>query len=277
MFVEPPHRSIIIGASRLAGVLSSAGLDRAVDVVKAIPRYGDMTPSQYSLALDWLMSDPDLVYRLSLLDGVDEINRFFFEEYAINSKWINSADLIYKGPEDLPTAALDLADGLSIEPGLALDLVRGAHYRINRERLAEIGLMGEIAILELLESKGLNCRQVSLVSDTFGYDIEAMEPSTGSIAHLEVKASTNFSRSSFFLSRNELEVSLKDESWMLVYLQIGEAGNLVYIGTVDSDWIHDSRPLDRSVDVTWESARFCVDPLALEPAIRVGNVSIELT
>lgn len=80
-----------------------------------------------------------------------------------------------------------------------------------RERL---GAAAEGAVLSALRRAGREAVQVSLVSDSYGYDIEVCDPPT---AQIEVKGVGPQTRGSFHLTRHEYETAQRRRgTWRLV-------------------------------------------------------------
>jgi hypothetical protein len=75
-------------------------------------------------------------------------------------------------------------------------------------------------------------RQVSLISDQLGYDVVTPD-AAGSILRLEVKTTRRPATRdvSFFLSRNEAQVAVRDAHWRLVACRIDEGGVVTTIGS----------------------------------------------
>lgn len=79
--------------------------------------------------------------------------------------------------------------------------------RIERDRLLELGLDPDIYV-----------KRVSIESDSYGYDIESVDYYDGKLKKIfiEVKATKDISDSTFFVSKNELEVSKEKDSYYRV-------------------------------------------------------------
>lgn len=107
-------------------------------------------------------------------------------------------------------------------------------------QLRDLGEFGEehvvaVARQELIE---LGCnelahgvRRVSLLSDQLGYDVVAPCPN-GTQRRLEIKASGRRldGLAHFFLTRNEVEVGLRDRNWALVYCALGTNADIQIVG-----------------------------------------------
>lgn len=76
-----------------------------------------------------------------------------------------------------------------------------------------MGDAAELCVVAALAHSGWSVTHVAQVSDSFGYDIEATRRG---VLEIEVKASSERTRGSFYLSRNEFEKSqLRSDSWRL--------------------------------------------------------------
>lgn len=78
---------------------------------------------------------------------------------------------------------------------------------VANDLLDRLGLAGELVVMAALEQAGFRPRQVSLISDAYGYDIEV--EMAGEMHSIEVKSAVPRTASQFHISRNEFEVSGK--------------------------------------------------------------------
>lgn len=88
--------------------------------------------------------------------------------------------------------------------------------------LDRLGLAGELVVMAALEQAGFRPRQVSLISDAYGYDIEV--EMAGEMHSIEVKSAVPRTASQFHISRNEFEVSGKRRNlWRIMQVIFSSA------------------------------------------------------
>jgi hypothetical protein len=142
-----------------------------------------------------------------------------------------------------------------------------------RERQAEIGLLGEQAVLEavagLLAQAGradlaLRISQVSLLTNSYGYDIWTPTPVEHSL-HLEVKTCAARSPYHVHLTRYEADVAEHDGDWRLVVCTVEPGDVLVVVGLCDWGTLRDCIPVDPQVCCKWESAELTIAADKLSP------------
>ena len=80
--------------------------------------------------------------------------------------------------------------------------------RIERDRLLELGFDPDKYVY-----------RVSIESDSYGYDIESVDFINGKLAKIfiEVKSTKDASDSTFFVSKNEVEVSKRKKEFYRVF------------------------------------------------------------
>ncbi|MFJ7048856.1 DUF3883 domain-containing protein [Streptomyces sp. NPDC101112] len=133
------------------------------------------------------------------------------------------------------------------------------------------GAAGERAVLRLLAlGRAVRVKHVALLSDAYGYDIEAHTLDAGSM-HIEVKATTDPTRLVIHLTRHEYQVMCRDTDWLLTAVLIGTQGEALSIATVRREWLRAASPEDRDRRGAWESVRFTVPDHALTPGFVRGN------
>jgi hypothetical protein len=141
-------------------------------------------------------------------------------------------------PEYVPTSELSSLRWLedALEPLLA---------GVKREDEAEnafkvwLGALGESLIISTERQAGAVARQVSLISDHFGYDVESLRPRR---YRLEVKTSIHGSEKRFYITRNEVNMAKKNpEEWFLVHVVLKPEA--VTAKSVTRDHVHLIRQL----------------------------------
>lgn len=134
--------------------------------------------------------------------------------------------------------------------------------------LKQIGLQGEIAFIEFLNSLTEPPKEllhVSLFDDTLGYDVRATSNS-GVVTYYEVKTSSRPESKTFqfYLSRNEHKVSRELSGWKLACMKVN-SGKTSFIGFCPTEFIEDTMPRDASQQVMWAVAKANVPIAVLEP------------
>ena len=112
---------------------------------------------------------------------------------------------------------------------------------------------------------GLAVDHVAAISDGYGFDVAVTGESD--TAHFEVKSTTRLGRLSFFLSRHEFEVMMRDRDWFLVVLLLSEGREIEAMGLVDRDWIRSAVPSDSGSGGRWASVRLDPPPTAVVPGL----------
>jgi hypothetical protein len=156
-----------------------------------------------------------------------------------------------------------LVDGNQLAWGMA-EILRPDQVReekFNSELLSEIGLRGELAVLEELKKQlpielHGKISHISLRDDRAGYDIVApscTDPTQTRL--LEVKTSCRIGPSfRMFMSRNEFEVGCREPGWRIVLVELKD-GVCTILGSVSASYFIDSTPIDQSKEIKWESIR----------------------
>ncbi|WP_082661302.1 MULTISPECIES: protein NO VEIN domain-containing protein [unclassified Rhodococcus (in: high G+C Gram-positive bacteria)] len=260
-----PPDPVLLAALRWLEMLSHSEMPRVRALLTSSARYGDITPTQYSVAYEWL----------SGIGAVDMAGRpifrkpwraSLFQAAILASLWFADADVLVKDAVELPEDAVRAADALGLDYGSAFAHIQAAWGKVDTEHRAQIGLAGEVALVELLRARtGAIVEHVALESDGFGYDISVRSDVVN--MDLEVKSTTRKGRLVLYLSRNEFETCNRDPDWNLVVLRLDAELSLVSVATVNQDWIRATLPSDRHRYGRWESARLDVPVGALTPGI----------
>lgn len=153
-----------------------------------------------------------------------------------------------------------------------IDPTHKLSQKIDRLLLEQIGLDGELAVMEALSKKlpddVLNrLRHISLNDDPAGYDIQS--PSTHDSSNtvlLEVKTTSRAGIGfNFFISRNETRIASQNENWRLLGVARKPHGFEI-IGTVQfgsfSQYLPIDAPFDGNSGGRWESAHITI-PLSI--------------
>lgn len=191
------------------------------------PAYADLTPAQYSEALNWLRKTGMV------------------------------------SPTGRPAVDMEDPASQAEERGIRPVLWDSA----SEERNRQTGAAGEQALLTLLRLSGASpVVQVSAVSDAYGYDIDATAPGD-EFLHVEVKATTDPTRLVVHLTRHESDVMRADPAWIMSAVLVGADGGALSIATVSRRWLRSALPADLTPDARWESARLAVPGHALLPGL----------
>jgi hypothetical protein len=239
-------------------------LERARGILENYRAYSDLTPTQYSAALDWLQSE-SLVNSVELGSHADP-TFIVFSQAIYNALWFQDADVLIDTPDDLPEDATRAATALNISFEAAHAQIRSAWGKFDARRRTEVGDAGEQELVSRLQSlDGAEVDHVSRISDGFGYDIH-VELKTVT-RHLEVKSTTRKSRTTLYISRNEFEVSQTDPVWSLVLVRLNEALRFESVYTVEKDWLKGVVPIDRNTISAWQATKLEVPAERLVPGI----------
>jgi hypothetical protein len=133
--------------------------------------------------------------------------------------------------------------------------------KFDDQHLKEIGLEGEKWVVEQYREKLSaefldRIRHVSVTDDTLGFDIASPSIQYKSrYLHIEVKTSVRAtSKFEFYLSRNEYEVSRKDQNWVLLLVR-KQAGLYEIFGHAYHSTLHGLVPIDVDDSGSWASAK----------------------
>jgi hypothetical protein len=270
-----PSDAVVHAALRWLVLLQRSTLEQASALIRADPVYTDLSATQYAVALEWLRdvgaleaiptgSGNSLRSTLRLHHSfrqseLDRLRLRLFERgvaYAAPA-WLPDADILVRGPSDLPDDALAFAAVLSLTDRAAFRGVQRVQGKIDLELRAGIGAAGELQLVELLENRWPgSTSHVALESDGFGYDVVFWHQSEE--WHLEVKTTTRRGRLVVYLSRHEFEVALDDPNWRLVVVGLSPARTLTALATADLASLAARLPADQDPSARWESVRIDV-------------------
>ena len=258
-----PPDAIALAGVRWLQLLRTSTFEQASSLLRADPGYTDLTQTQYSSGLEWLIASGllsgerqnlRLAPSLSSLGG-EQLNLIFFQRLLQGAApaWLPDADILVRNPTELPQDVLSLAATLGLSERTAFASVRRVHGRIDLEQRARIGAAGELALIELLEERWPGSTiHVAKTDDGFGYDILFELRSTQ--WHLEVKTTTRRGRLVIFVSRNEYEVSIVDPNWRLVVVGLDDHLSLQALATVRHSELFSRAPRDLTAESKWQSA-----------------------
>jgi hypothetical protein len=245
-------------------MLPTSGAARVRALLTTHSEFSDITPTQYESAYAWIRETG----LAGDLQSSEPAPRRVFESAVAHSgaPWLPDADILLRGPDELPEDALRAAQVLGISDADAYAQIRMAWGKVDTAERSRIGLAGELALVSLLAASvrgGVD--HVAARSDGHGYDIAVAADHAR--AHLEVKSTTRRARLTVYLSRNEFETMRRDPAWQLVVLCLGQEMEPRAIASVPKEWIAAQAPADRSPYARWESCRLDVPPGVLVPGI----------
>ena len=177
----------------------------------------------------------------------------------------------------LPTTGLGVLAGINDDQEAANVLAKVLGARADAMDRSETGSAGELYVLEMVRADLIaldypdlaeQCEQVSLVSDSFGYDLRAPKVD-GTLRRLEVKTTTATGRPTtvrFFISRNEYDVGRRNAfEWALVACTRDRStGQVDLLGWCRALTLTQYLPVDRYG--RWTEAHVSLPATALMPA-----------
>lgn len=264
-----PPKPILMAIMRWLPLAKDFGWVQARSRLLNLPRYSDLTQTQYEEARTWILNN----LSENPKDFPDKkLEAFLLVAEASDPLWLKDAESLIASVTELPEDALSLAECFGIDGVAAVGSLRQLGRKINLARLKKIGDIGELAILKLLRQEGFSANHVALESDSLGYDIAARLGN--SEAYFEVKTSTRSNRAILYLSRNEYEVMQWLEDWKLLLVLLDGGDRASHFFEVDQEWLKTASPQDRHTYSRWENARFEVPPDMLTPGIRSIQPSV---
>ncbi|WP_434992153.1 protein NO VEIN domain-containing protein [Arthrobacter sp. Ld5] len=271
-----PAEGVIVAAARWVDLLGRSSEAQAAIFIRSNSEYADLTPTQYSTALQWLHSLSWTELSKNAGDRVGTLKNLTpqsMREKLLTSilesaepPWLEDADVLVHGSDDLPQDIERWSELLRLPGSSALRVVRRIGGKIDLARRAEIGEAGEIALTVLLEAKWPGeIKRVAATDDGYGYDISALVNDVE--WHLEVKSTTRRGRLSFFLSRHEFETGLSDKYWRLLVIGLDDGLRAICVAEVDNAALRKFAPGDRATSASWTSARFDLGRHHLSPGL----------
>lgn len=269
-----PAEAVIVAAARWLDLLGRSTELQASILIRSNSRYADLTPTQYSAALEWLHSLSWTSLPKSSLERSQTLGQMTSQGRreillaslleAADPPWLENADVLIHSSDDLPQDIERWAELLGLPASSGFRVVRRISGKIDLKQRAQVGSAGEIALCVLLEAKWPGAiDHVAERDDGFGYDISASIQEVE--WHLEVKATTRRGRLSFFLSRHEFETGLTDDYWKLLIVGLDDGLQARCIAEVDKSALEKFAPGDRTTSACWESARYDIGGDHLRP------------
>ena len=178
--------------------------------------------------------------------------------------------------EAVPGSVLRQLDALVGDPEQRDALLLQAGHKVDAKWRAEIGMVGELAVLEEIKhhynavgAKVLHetIQHVSLISDALGYDIVCKTVDGSRDRRLEVKTCGSLTPLRIFVSRNEIIRGASDSEWRLVICRLrGDSADV--LGWTSAATVIRSMPVDSSSGhARWESASLVLDASELSAGL----------
>ena len=201
----------------------------------------------------------------SLLDATDaEIGRELLRSWIDLARpgWLRAA--FSKGElrtELVPSEVIGVLDSVCDEDDRDVILITCA-TKVDADTRALLGELGEETVVEewtsSLQRHGAEnlvsaVRRVSLISDSYGYDVVAPDLD-GKRHYLEVKCFRG-RVANCFISRNEYEVGIRLPTWRLVICRATSESKAQIVGWASADLLQHRVPVDRDAHGSWQSAR----------------------
>jgi len=263
--VRLPPETILLAAKRWLEVLpSSGGVPRARTLLTTATSYNDLTPTQYATAYSWLENLGLLAELGSPVPPANQVLAAVLERAA--PPWLRDADDLVQSPDEVPSDFLSAGELLGLDEDEVFGQVISSWGKVDTAARERVGEAGELGLVEMLRGiPDSRVEQVSSWSDGFGYDIEF---SQGPVeVHLEVKSTTRIGRFTAYLSRNEFNVMLRDQRWILVTLRLSPEFDVVGVGSVAKEWIAANVPRDFGPFGSWASCKLDVPAAAINEGI----------
>jgi hypothetical protein len=244
-----PPKTVVVAAMRWLDLLRHSSIDQAAAILASAPQYADLSMLNYQEAFSWLeansvnlISNPERDPKRAVIDALIVASAGLLDEMTPDEV----PDVGY-----LPAPLIEASVWLQAPVEEVWSRARTRMGKIDLERRAKIGRLGEFALANHLRQAGWEVYHGSLDSDGLGWDIETR--SSRAVVHVEVKTTTSAARAKVFLSRHELETALIDPSWILALVHIDESGNLLRFATTTVEVLSDRVPVDRHMGARWES------------------------
>lgn len=261
-------RTLVLAIGRWLELLSRTSFVRANAIVHNDAAYTDITPTQYASAFEWISNVKDLsaLVELARQSGARKVPLDLSRRVALENlireehpSWLAVADQLVISADDLPSDVASLSRSLGMTDKECLDAVRNVSGRIDPEARTKFGAAGEAALVAMLDAAWPgSVTHISTITDGMGYDIAFQV--LGVEWHLEVKSVTSASRKRIFLSRNEYEVSRRDEYWRLVLVVLDEELLAHSVSVLDSSLLWTRSPRDVTTRAAWETCKFVLKP-----------------
>lgn len=260
--------SILIGAARWLHELSFRDEDGARLSLRTQPRFRDLTPTQYEIALDWLKSK-NLYPVLRVSEDWTRGPGARVLGAAIGAStppWLPDADSLIREPAELPIDIVELGEQLGLKPPEIYDEVKRVWRKFDDTAQRALGAAGETALMRWLE-ENVDARvlQVSEFDDTAGFDL-ALIVGERIEARIEVKATRREDSVVVFLSRNELETMRVHETWCLQVVHLDANDSIRFLSWIAPETILEGEPQDGRF-ATWQSMKMILPSQALRPGV----------
>ena len=271
-----PPRPVVRAAVRWLRLLRSYTMTQSWTLIRADSSYTDITLTQYSDALDWLMATEVLTIasgKLSMKWGLSKLPSVQMHQLLFaraleeaGPSWLPDSDILVADSSEIPHDAAMLATELDISDSAAFSLIREVHGQIDLQQRELVGSAGELALIKLLEECWPGSTiHVSLIDDGLGYDIALIFGTEE--WHLEVKSTTRRGRLVIYLSRHEHEIARVDRDWRLVVVGLRKDHSPAAIALIDYEQLAQQAPMDIDQSSTWMNVRYQIPGTAIRPGL----------
>lgn len=261
--VERISRAGLVAAARWLDELKKRPYESTAQTLRSAPQYRGLTPTQYRVSFDWLVSVGLVTADGEVAVPFDDPRAAVLESYlgADPPGWFGDAGDLVGAPSDVPLDVVAIATDLGLDDSTAFLAVRRAWTKYDDTRQREVGLAGEIALIEWLQAQyACSVVQLSSVDDSAGYDLIVSERL---VAHVEVKSTYKTDEPIVFLSRNEYQVMLHDPHWCLQVVRLSPSNNsLQALGWVANEDLVSWAPTDTGPG-EWQSFKARIPASAL--------------
>jgi hypothetical protein len=236
-------------------------VEMAIDVIRASRKHWSTDDYRTFSKISYPLPGRGYLDRMKVLDRLIDDGMISLEDRKIIFNSMENVDWVSDGLISGSKTVWDLVEIAEPNGNLA--------GKYDGDRLAEIGEMGEQAVIEFLhESLPINQRhrvlQVSQTNDSAGYDI--VSPSLRDISKnvlLEVKTTVRpGSNFSFYLSRNEHRVGIQNPNWYLIFVRVLDSVPKI-VGNMNASCFESWLPIERDDRSRWESVKITVVPSEL--------------
>jgi hypothetical protein len=248
------NSTTFIGAARWLVELRTRPVSQVAELLSTAPRYRDLTPTQYQVALDWLRAI-DLVDASAVRDSapVDHLLGIALEHYirASEPAWLDEFDQLVPSAQELPIDLEEMTAIAGLRDITVFEIAARVARKFDDARQKQIGLLGEKLFIDWIgQRSSAKIDWVSQTDDTAGFDIEVRDAVHR--AQVEVKATTSTSRVRFYLSRNEYKAMQRSFDWSLQIVVL-DGDSIANLFTVDRGWLSLIAPTDPTLAGKWES------------------------
>ena len=285
----------LIEASQIVGRLVNRGIPTEIDDLRtsfySVPTGGRFSVNDFLQGLKILHSIGLVEYVSGTLSALPALARYcemplngaieqVVFSYIVDSRalWLH-AGMLDDGTfasEVVPTDSLRWMDGLLDDRILRDEILLAAARKVDSERMAKVGLLGELAVISAIKASykdrgrvdlDSSIRHVSMISDELGYDIQCSTVDGQSLRKLEVKTCSEVGELRIYLTRNECRRGLTDSEWRLVVCTL-KGDEVEVAGWCLIGHVREALPLDGGKwRGRWETASMVLSTSQIVPGL----------